>query len=129
MKQLTERRAEKRLCYHWPVWLAEDTDELLSQGRMVDVSSGGAAFTCCVGENYPYDGQNITARFSVPHFGSNDCFDMKDFTRTGRVCRIDDDGKFLRRIAVQFAEPLPFKPGEQADRVSGAEQISDTATI
>jgi hypothetical protein len=38
---------------------------------------------------------------------------MANFTRSGHICRIDNINRFLRRIAVQFAEALPFKPGEQ----------------
>jgi len=41
-----ERRAEKRLRYNWPIWFAQDFDDILTQGQMVDVSSRGAAFTC-----------------------------------------------------------------------------------
>jgi hypothetical protein len=38
---------------------------------------------------------------------------MANFTRSAHVCRVDNVNSYLRRIAVQFAEPLPFKPGEQ----------------
>ena len=114
MDKNNERREEQRLSYHWPVWFAEDFDDTLSQGQMVDVSSKGASFTCHADESCPYLGQDVTTRFSVPRFGTDDSFDMASFTRLGRICRIDDVNSFLRRIAVQFAEPLPFKPGEQA---------------
>ncbi len=46
MESGMERRREARLQYSWPVWFAEDFDDILTQGQMVDVSSGGAAFTC-----------------------------------------------------------------------------------
>jgi hypothetical protein len=108
-----ERRTEQRLRYYWPVWFAENPDHALSQGQMVDISSRGAAFTCYADEGCPYPGQYITARFSVPQYGPDDSFDMANFTRSGHVCRVDQVNPFLRRIAVQFAEPLPFKPGEQ----------------
>ncbi len=114
MDKNNERRTEQRLRYHWPVWLAEDFNETLSQGQMVDVSSRAAAFTCHADENCPYLGQELTARFSVPRFGPDDSFDMANFTRLGRICRVDNVNNFLRRIALQFAEPLSFKPGEQA---------------
>ena len=129
MYKNNERRREQRLCYHWPVWFAEDFNETLSQGQMVDVSSGGAAFTCHADENCPYPDQQITARFSVPRFGSEASFDMANFTRTGRIYRVDDVNSFLRRVAVQFAEPLPFKPGEQAGSESDVEQGLDVLTI
>lgn len=115
MDNKSERRKEKRLRYHWPVWFAEDFNEILSQGQMVDISSGGAAFTCHADESCPHPGQQITARFSVPRFGEDDSFDMASFTRAGQICRVDSVSRFLRRVAVQFAESLPFKPGEQDD--------------
>ena len=129
MEQTTERRKEQRLRYHWPVWFAEDFNEALSQGQMVDVSSAGAAFTCHADENCPYMGQQLTARFSIPRFGPGDCFDMVSFARAGCVCRVDDVNRFLRRIAVRFAESLPFKPGEQAASESDAQQRLKAVTI
>ena len=113
MEQNNERRTEQRLRYYWPIWFAEDFNETLSQGQMVDISSRGAAFTCYSNDGCPYPGQHITARFSVPHYGPDDSFDMENFTCSAHVCRVENVNSFLRRIAVQFAEPLPFKPGEQ----------------
>jgi len=111
MSGLTNNRRENRLRYNWPVWFAENYDDILSQGQMVDICSNGAAFTCYA-DKCPYDGQSITARFSVPKHGSNDPFDLENFIRTGQICRIDEVGPYLKRVAFQFAEPLPFKPGE-----------------
>jgi len=113
MEKTNERRTEQRLRYYWPIWFAEDPNEALAQGQMVDVSSRGAAFTCYADDGCPYPGQDITARFSVPQYGPDDSFDMANFTCSAHVCRVDNVNSFLRRIAVQFAEPLPFKPGEQ----------------
>lgn len=129
MDNFVERRRENRLRYHWPVWFAEDFKETLTQGQMVDISSGGAAFTCHVDESCPYPGQELTARFSVPRFGSDDSFDMTSFVRMGRICRVDNVNSFVRRVAMQFAEPLTFKPGEQADSESDAEQRLRAITI
>ncbi len=114
MRTNNERRNEQRLHYYWPIWFAEDFNGMLSQGQMHDISSRGAAFTCYIDDGYPYAGQQITARFSVPRFGPDDSFDMANFTRSAHVCRIDEMNNFARRVAIQFAEPLPFKPGEQA---------------
>ncbi|OHB79330.1 MAG: hypothetical protein A2Z25_23130 [Planctomycetes bacterium RBG_16_55_9] len=113
MEENSDRRREQRLRYYWPIWFAEDVNRALSQGQMVDISSRAAAFTCYAGDGCPYHGQHITARFSVPCYGSDDSFDMKNFTRSGYVCRVDNVNGFRRRVAVQFAEPLPFRPGEQ----------------
>jgi len=122
MNANNERRREQRLRYHWPVWFAEDFNETLSQGQMIDITSTAAAFTCQKDEHSPYVGQHLTARFSVPSFQPEEAFDMENFTRSGRICRIDDISQFCRRIVMQFASPLPFKPGEQADSESGIEQ-------
>ncbi len=129
METNTERRREQRLRYHWPVWFAEDFNEILLQGQMVDISSRGAAFTCYCNEESPYLGQQITARFSIPRFGRGDSFDMANFTRTANVCRVENINRFIRRVAVQFAEPLPFKPGEQAESQSDAQQRLKAVTI
>ncbi len=128
MEAVTERRSEQRLRYHWPVWFAEDFNEMLLQGQMVDISSGGAAFTYYADNNCPEPGQSITARFSVPRFGADESFEMAHFTRHGHICRVDNMNRFLRRIAVQFAEPLPFKPGEQkGNRSQPAENFACAA--
>jgi len=113
MDKNSERRTEQRLRYRWPIWFAEYLGEELSQGQMIDISSTGAAFTCYADGSCPYPGQHLTARFSVPRYGPGDSFDMANFTRSGHICRVNDVNSFLRRVAIQFAEPLPFKPGEQ----------------
>lgn len=117
-----ERRREQRLRYHWPVWFAEDFNEALSQGQMADITSTAAAFTCRTDEYYPNVGQHLTARFSVPRFQPGEAFDMVNFTCPGRIYRVDDINSFCRRVVMQFASPLPFKPGEQADSESEAQQ-------
>lgn len=129
MEKGVERRREQRLRYHWPVWFAEDFNEMLSQGQMVDVSSGGAAFTCHADGNCPHPGQHITARFSVPCFGDEESFDMANFTRTGEVRRVERVNDLVRRVAVQFGETLPFKPGEQAYAEAGFKHDSPTVMV
>ncbi len=111
--RIQDRRKEQRLRYNWPVWFAEDFANDLCQGQMVDVSSNGAAFTCPAEGVSPAEGQPLTARFSIPRFGLGESFEMANFTRQGTVCRVEQFNTYLRRIAVQFASPLPFKPGEQ----------------
>jgi len=129
MDEFRERRTEQRLRYHWPVWFAEDFNEVLCQGQMVDISSRGAAFTCYANHSCPYSGQHIISRFSVPRFGSDDSFDMTNFIRDGSVCRVDEVNDFLRRVAVQFADTLPFKPGEQAESEADAQNRLKFVTI
>jgi hypothetical protein len=124
MGATTERRTEQRLRYYWPIWFAEDFNDVLSQGQMVDISSRGAAFTCYDDGSCPYLGQYITAHFSVPRYGPDDSFDMADFTRSGHISRVEEVNSYLRRVVVQFAEPLPFKPGEQADSEVQSEEAN-----
>lgn len=127
MDEHNDRRREQRLRYYWPIWFAEDVNRSLSQGQMVDISSRAAAFTCYAHEDCPQPGQYITARFSVPRYGPDNSFDMANFTRSGHVFRVDNVNGFLRRIAVQFTKPLPFKPGEQNTVKSDAEQTLEAA--
>ena len=129
MQNTSERRREQRLRYHWPVWFAEDFAGLLSQGQMVDVCSGGAAFTCYAEKGCPYPGQNITTRFSVPYYRVNDSFDISDFVRSGQVCRVEHINSSLRRVAIKFFDPLPFKPGELADSQSNDEEVLEPALV
>jgi hypothetical protein len=58
----------------------------------------------------------------VPRFGPDDSFGIASFTRTSRVCRVDNVNRFIRRIVIQFAEPLPFRPGEQAGSESETQE-------
>jgi len=111
-KQTIERRREKRLSYHWPIWFAEDFNDVLSQGQIVDLSSSGAAFTC-YSNTCPHEGQYITTRFSVPRYGQDNSFNMENYIRSGFIRRIEHCNSFMKKIAIQFAQPLPFKPGEQ----------------
>jgi hypothetical protein len=129
MEESNERRTEKRLRYYWPIWFAEDVHNTLSQGQMVDISSRAAAFTCHVGDDCPNYGQQITARFSVPRYGSDGSFDMANFTRSGYVYRIDNVNSFMRRVVVQFADPLPFRPGEQESGKSEAQQALEPVMV
>jgi hypothetical protein len=128
MEEMAERRREQRLRYQWPVWFAEDFNGILSQGQMVDISSGGAAFTCFADRGSPYAGQQITARFSVPHYLPDESLHINDYVRSGCVCRIDPLPNGLRRVAVRFSNPLPFRPGEQTWMPSNCEPDLEPAT-
>ena len=128
MEEMAERRRERRLRYQWPVWFAEDFNGVLFQGQMVDVSSSGVAFTCFSDRGCPTPGQQITARFSVPRYMPDESFDVNDYIRNGSVCRIDHLPNGLRRVAIRFSNPLPFKPGEQPWIPSSREQNLETAS-
>ena len=129
MSTTSERRMEQRLYYHWPVWFAQDVNGELSQGQMVDLSSRGAAFTCYADDRCPSPGQHLTARFSIPQYGQDDSFDMIDFVRSGHVCRVDGVNNALRRIAIQFSEPLPLRPGEQQADIEQPSDILESEPV
>lgn len=80
---------------------------------MVDISSKGMALLYHSDKNCPQPDQVITTNFGVPYFDSEDSFETVFFNRIGHVCRVDSLTSKVNRIAVQFAEPLFFKPGEQ----------------
>jgi hypothetical protein len=108
MDKTKERRKEQRLHYQLPVSFAEDFNQTVSQGVMADISHSAMAFICEADENCPYPGQQLTTRFSLPRFGTHDPSDMKSFTRTGHVCRVDHITDNMCRVAIQFDEPPPF---------------------
>lgn len=107
-----ERRQEQRLGYQWPVWFSEDFTETLSQGLMIDVSSGGIGFSCEAGESCPREGQHLTVRFSIPRFEGDDPTATVSITRTGEVRRIERTEAGLWRIGIEFDTPLGLRPAE-----------------
>ncbi|MCK4885962.1 MAG: PilZ domain-containing protein [Planctomycetes bacterium] len=126
-----ERRREKRLNYLWPIWFAQEQElnKNITQGQMVDVSSGGAAFTCHADENCPYPGQEILLKFSLPRYESNNEYYMASFSRQGYVKRVDQVDRFIKKVATQFATPLPFSPSLQNSTDIEIEKRSKSAVI
>jgi len=122
MEKAREQRAENRLRYRWHARFALNPKQKPLSGQMVDVSSNGMAILYHADENCPGPNQSITTNFGVPYFDSGDSFDTVFFNRIGRVCRIDNLTSKVNRIAIQFAEPLFFKPGEQGIIDSDAKQ-------
>jgi len=122
MEKADERRAEKRLHYRWPVRFASNPRQKPLAGQMFDLSSSGMAMLFHANEDCPRTDQSITANFGVPHFDAHGSFDTAFFNRVGRICRVDNLTTRVNRIAVQFAEPLFFKPGEQDISESDAQQ-------
>jgi hypothetical protein len=107
-----ERRQDERVDYRWPVWFSEDFTQSMTQGLLVDVSSGGVAFHCGRESQCPRSGQHLTVRFSIPRFESHDPTATVSVTRTGEVLRVDETRQGLRRIAVEFDLPLAVRPAE-----------------
>ena len=128
MSNFPEGRIEKRLRYNWPLWYAHDFDDILTQGQMVDISSEDAVFTCYT-DRCPNTGDHVTTRFSVPRYGNDNSFDLESFVRGGRICQVDEISGYIRRVSMQFSEPLPFRPGEteqEALAASSDEQLIET---
>jgi len=122
MEKADERRTECRLRYRWPVRFARDPRERPLSGQMFDLSSKGMAMLFHANEDCPRCEQSITANFGVPHFDAHGSFDTAFFNRVARVCRVDSLTSRVNRVAVQFAEPLFFKPGEQDITESDAQR-------
>lgn len=121
MNRTKNQRRAARLRYQVTVWFGEDTTKTgsdqsgnsiankagLAEGQMLDISSGGLAFRCKADENCPRTGQPLVTHFSIPSSGVQDCPSTMEFTRTGRVLRVQEVNPVLRNVAVQFDEPLP----------------------
>ena len=56
---------------------------------------------------------NAQRRPRIATDGADGAFNVVDFIRSGHVCRVEVVNHTLRRIAMQFFDPLPFRPGEQ----------------
>ena len=108
MKRVQERRKEERLQYHLPVLFSEHPDNTSTEGVMVDISSSAMAFSCKADKNRPYSGQHLTTRFSLPNSCRDCSSDMKTFTRTGCVSRVENLSGNLCRVAIRFDSPPPF---------------------
>jgi len=108
----TENR-EQRLTYRWPVWFGEDETQMVRSGLMVNVSSGGMAFTCQAEPGQLQVGQQLTIRLTLPRFDEQDPGATVGVTRTGQVRWVIAVGGGYK-IGFQFDAPLSIKPAEQA---------------
>lgn len=108
MNRTKDRRRAPRLRYRVTVRYAENFEDnkAVSEGQMLDVSSGGLAFTCKADKNCPTEGQPLAVHFSIPNSEVHDA-SMMEFKRTGCVLRIQKVNPSLCNIAVRFDEPLP----------------------
>ncbi len=124
-----ERRREERLKLGGSMWFNSDGNDKTQRGQLIDISSGGMAFTCCNNGTVPNHGQQITARFTVPFFEADGVIQERKFARTAKVCRIGNTNAYLKRVAVQFIEPLPFKPAEQEHLLDADVTVLDSMQI
>ena len=110
----SERRREQRLYYRRPMWYFQTLNKARHKGQMVDISSNGMGFTCSMSDqNLLAAKQKITTRLDVPLFGKDGSYDMIRFDRTGQIRRVEKLNNSTHRIALEFTQPLPFKPAEQ----------------
>ncbi|MEN6576151.1 MAG: PilZ domain-containing protein [Phycisphaerales bacterium] len=109
----TQNRAERRFTYRWPVWFGEDATQMVHSGLMVNVSSGGMAFTSEADHNLLQAGQQLAVRFSLPRFDEQDPSATVGVTRTGQVRWVTAVGGGYK-IGFQFDTALSIKPAEQA---------------
>jgi PilZ domain len=122
----SSRRAEQRLRYRWPVRFTTNANQKQPfSGQLVDVSSQGMALLFHADKSCPHPDQLVTAGFGVPYFDSHGSFDTVFFNRVARVRRVDNLNSRVNRVAVQFTEPLFFKPGEQDISEADAQQRLD----
>lgn len=126
MEKANEQRNEHRLNYRWPVRFSIEGEKQSFQGQIADISSEGIAFLCHADQCGFDSKQQLKASFGVPHFGGGEAFDTVLFERTGHVCRIDKPSSQVYRIALQFACPLFFKPGEQGINQADMQQRLDS---
>jgi len=129
MEKANERRNEQRLRYRWPVRFTMEGENLPFQGQIVDISSKGIAFLCHADQCSFDSQQQLKTSFAVPRFDSGDFFDTVLFERTGYVRRIDKPSSQVYRIALQFASPLFFKPGEQGINEADIQQRLDSKNL
>ena len=109
-----ERRREQRLYYSRPMWYFQNLNKARHKGRTLDISSNGMGFTCSMTSKSPLEArQTISTRLDVPLFGKDGSYDMVRFDRDGQICRVEKVNNATHRVALQFSQPLPFKPAEQ----------------
>jgi hypothetical protein len=121
--RFSERRSEQRLYYRRPMWYFQSLNKTRNKGQLVDVSSNGMGFTCSMSsQNLLAAKQKITTRLDVPLFGKDGSYDMIRFDRTGQIHRVEKINNSIHRIALEFTQPLPFKPAEQGLPSSVIEQ-------
>lgn len=121
--RFSERRREQRLYYRRPMWYFQSLNRARHKGQLVDISSNGMGFTCSMSnQNLLAAKQKITTRLDVPLFGIDGSYDMIRFDRTGQIRRVEKLNNSIHRIALEFTQPLPFKPAEQGLPSSVIEQ-------
>jgi hypothetical protein len=114
MVNKADRRKERRLPIHWPIWFSDGSDATSIPAEMINISSEGMGFICDDDKYCPKTNRSILLHFSVPRFLPDGTSKMVNFTRIGAVLHIIQLEDSYCRISIQFTEPIDFKPGEVA---------------
>jgi len=123
MTDSKHQRAEERLEHKYPVMFSEDFAQDIHQGLMIDISSGGMAFTCRGRSACVEKGQQLTVQFSLPR-DEDDGGGLMNLKRLAKVCWVDKDDGAVWRVGVQFDKPLSMKPCEQAATTQSEESTA-----
>jgi hypothetical protein len=131
MEKIAEQRSEQRLLYRWPVrftFPGADIEES-HPAQIFDASSRAMSFLCDSEDQCPGQGQQLTLSFSAPYFNHSSSFDTVLFERKCLVRRVDQIADRVNRVAVDFNEPLFFKPGEQETDLPDIQKSLQTHSI
>ena len=121
--RFNERRREQRIYYIRQMRYFKSLNKSRQKVQKVDISSNGKGFTCSMSnQNLLAARQKITTRLDVPLFCKDGSYDMVRFDRTGQIRRVEKLNNSIHRIALEFTQPLPFKPAEQGLPSSVIEQ-------
>jgi hypothetical protein len=110
-----DRRSEPRLRFSWQMYFQQNWGGRVEQGRMLDLSSKGAAFLAPADTDL-WPGKRLSLRITHPMV-SNGLFTVLDVRREGEVIRVEPQPNGRKRVAVRLTVPLDYCPaGEGIDR-------------
>lgn len=110
MSAVQTRRQHSRFRYSWDMFFAGEDTHTCGQGRMYDLSCGGASFTTSR-EVCPPLGSHLMITSSYPYAGQHD-FDIRSVDNRAKVVRINPHNNHTNRVAVEFIDHLTVCPCE-----------------
>jgi len=108
----TERRSEPRLRYSWQMYFQHPQDGRMEQGRTLDLSRSGAAFTA-PSDGRLWPGKELFLRMTHPMV-SGESFSVLEVRRAVQVLRVDPYNGDCNRVAVRLTTPLDYDPASDA---------------
>lgn len=112
---LAEKRAEPRLRFCWDTQIFCDANPRGRNARMVDLNSRCAAILL-ENEHPVHAGSHLELGLMYPHVRDGE-FEIEHTHRYGTVYRCEHYNETLKRVVVQFDEPLPDLPAVENDYV------------